>query len=226
LRANFNSGGDTLQLSVIPKANNEPDRGGVKAGDLLLASITFSQGAGMPTVPDGWTPVPNASVSNSNDQTVVWFHFAATTDLASYTWNWNSQAFPAGGITVWRGVNSSNPFDVPAKTAAGTGEFATAPALTPVSENIRLLSVFGAGNQSNQAFQQPVGIEPDIGGDETMAVKVIGGPANRTWFAHLIGDRIQVTKSGESTAAQQVQIIPNPKEGTATWTAISIALRP
>jgi len=199
----------------------------VKVGDLLLASITFLHDAGMPTVPDGWTQVPKASVSNSNDQTVVWYHFAAKTDLSSYTWTWTSPAFPAGGITVWRGVNSTNLFDVTAETAAGTGEFATAPALTPTSANIRLLSVFGAGNQSNQAFQQPVGVGPGIGGDETMAVKVIGGPANRTWFAHLVGDRIQVTESGKSTAKQMVQIIPtNPKESTATWTAISIALRP
>lgn len=228
-RANFNSAGTNLQLNVIPTANDEQSRGGVKVGDLLLASITFSQDAGMPKVPDGWTPVPKASVSNSNDQTIVWYHFAAVTDLSSYTWTWNSPAFPAGGITVWRGVNSSNPFDVPAATGSGTGQFATAPALTPASENIRLLSVFGAGNQSNQAFQQPVGVGPGIGGDETMAVKVIGGPANRTWFAHLVGDRIQVTKSGNPTAAQQVQIIPNPNPPggpAATWTAISIALRP
>jgi len=219
LRANFNSAGTNLHLNVIPKAN-------VKTGDLLLASITFLQGAGMPTVPDGWTQVPMASVSNSNDQTVVWYHFAATTDLSSYTWRWNSPAFPAGGITVWRGVDSDNPFDVSAETEAGTGEFATAPALTPASQNIRLLSVFGAGNQINQAFQQPVGVGPGIGGDETMAVKVIGGPGNGTWFAHLVGDRIQVTESGKKTAAQMVQIIPGKEGGTATWTAISIALRP
>ena len=46
-----------------------------------------------------------------------------------------------------------------------------------------------------------------------MAVRVIGGPANETWYAHLLADRIQVTESGKSTAAQQVQIIPSRQAG-------------
>ena len=127
---------------------------------------------------------------------------------------------------MWRGVRKNNPFDVDAVTAAGTGPNATAPAITPVSENIRLLSVFGAGNQTGQAFQQPVA--PGLGGDETLALKVIGGPQSGTWFAHLVADRIQVTQSGQSAPAQSVQIIPTPLLGqpSATWSAISIALRP
>ena len=29
-----------------------------------------------------------------------------------YVWTWtNATAFPAGGLTAWRGVNSTNPFD-------------------------------------------------------------------------------------------------------------------
>src|SRR5262249_46033579 len=55
-------------------------------------------------VPAGWLQVPNASASNSNDQTVVWFHFVASGDPDLYTWDWGgTKAFPSGGITVWRG---------------------------------------------------------------------------------------------------------------------------
>ena len=198
LRADFNSKGSTLELSIIPTAQAGSDQG-AKIGDLLLASITFFSGAGLPKVPGGWFQVPNGSVvSNSNDQTVVWYHFMASGDSSSYTWTWNSVAFPAGGITVWRGVNSSNPFDVPAAVASGTGKTALAPALTLVSANTRLLSVFGAGNQNSQVFPQPGG-GPGIGADETIALKVIGGPAIETYYAQEVGDRIQITESGKST---------------------------
>jgi hypothetical protein len=225
-RANFNSAGTNLQLRVIPMGSEEPGPGGAKVGDLLLASITFFSGAGLPQVPAGWSQVPNASASNSNDQTVVWFHFVASGDPDLYTWDWGgTKPFPSGNITVWRGVSKNNPFDVPAVTAAGTGPNATAPAITPASKNIRLLSVFGAGNQTGQAFQQPVA--PGLGGDETLALKVIGGPQSETWFAHLVADRIQVTQSELSAPAQSVQIIPSPLgRPAATWSAISIALRP
>jgi len=55
----------------------------------LLASLTFASSAGLPTIPDGWKQMPNAGVSRSNDQTVVWYHFVAARDSRSYTWTWN-----------------------------------------------------------------------------------------------------------------------------------------
>src|SRR5262249_22653622 len=87
-RANFNSAGTNLQLRVIPMVSDEPGAGGAKVGDLLLASITFLSDAGLPQVPAGWSQVPNASASNSNDRTVVWFHFVASGDPDLYTWDW------------------------------------------------------------------------------------------------------------------------------------------
>jgi hypothetical protein len=115
LRANFNSAGSNLRLSVLPGSLLE-------AKDLLLASITFYSGAGTPSLPTGWTQVPGASVmSGSLDQTMVWYHFVvfAKPEPANYIWTWTNKAFPSGGITVWRGVNKTNPFDATATVNQG-----------------------------------------------------------------------------------------------------------
>jgi hypothetical protein len=125
-RWNFNSAGSDLQIAAVPGGMN---------GDLLLGSITFNSGASA-TPPSGWTQVPGASVvSNSNDQTVVWYHFVGTTpEPASYTWTWtNAAASPAGGITAWRGVNIADPFDVTGTVDNGISATATAPAITTVN---------------------------------------------------------------------------------------------
>jgi hypothetical protein len=219
LRANFNSGGSSLQLSVVP---------GVTQGDLLLASITFFSGA-KPTPPSGWTQVPGASVvSNSDNQTVVWQHFVgANPEPASYTWTWNTTAFPSGGITAWRGVDSASPFDGEASVDNGTGTTATAPSLTTAANDERLISVFGAGNATGQTIGLPVNGAGAI--DETGALKVFGGAQLMTNYAHLVADRHEANKG--STSPQTVVITsstnpPDPNIAKSDWTAITIALKP
>jgi hypothetical protein len=210
LRWNFNSAGSSLQLARVP---------GVTNGDLLLASITFFSGASA-TPPSGWTQVTGASVlSNSNDQTVVWYHFVgANPEPATYMWTWtNATASPAGAITAWRGVNAVNPFDVAASIDNGIGATATAPAITTITANAQLVSVFGAGGASGQAFALPA--------NETGAVKVNGGPTVGTWYAHLVADKPQ--KSAGPTLPQAVVVTTNPGgQNGGDWTAISLALRP
>jgi hypothetical protein len=212
LRANFNSGGSNLQLSVLPQSL-------LKEGDLLLASITFNTSA-TPTLPSGWTQVPGASVaSNSNDQTVVWYHFVGEqAEPASYTWTWNAIADPSGGITAWRGVDSTVPFDTTASVNEGVSATATAPSITTHTAFAQVLSVFGAGNTNGQAFALPSG-GPGIGTDETGALKVNVAPSSGTYYAHLVADRIEAEPV--ATATQSV-----PMTSSSDWTAISLALKP
>src|SRR5262249_31787493 len=149
---------------------------GIQFGDLMLASITFFAGA-RPTPPAGWTAVPGANVmSQSNDQTVVWYRIASNNEPASYTWKWDAVAYPAGTITVWRGVDNANPFDgIKAQVDNGTGDFARAPSVTIKTPNSQLLSIFGAGNASRLNIQGPISTNPSVGADETKAAKVVGG---------------------------------------------------
>jgi Thaumatin family len=216
LRANFNSAGSTLPLSVLPGSL-------LQAGDLLLASITFNSGAGTPKLPTGWTQVPGASViSGSNDQTMVWYHFVVTPngEPANYTWTWTTGAFPSGGITVWRGVNRTNPFDATASVNQGSGANATAP----------VLSIFGAGGATGLVFGLPASNNPGIGTDETGALVVNGGPASGTYYAHLVADRIGASngKDPGATDLQTTTLTSNNGDDTAKsdWTAITIALKP
>ena len=214
LRANFNSAGSSLQLNVAP---------GVQNGDLLITSITFYAPAGPPMAPSGWSFVPNADVTEVTQRTAVWYHFVSNGDPTSYTWTWTSAAYPSGGLTAWRGVNSTTPFDVDAKTAGGTGTVAVAPSITTVTEGTRLLSVFGAGSANQASFALPVG-SVGIGTDETGAVKLNGGPNTGTYVAHLVGDRIQAKRN----LAQSVKITQSGKMPVSSgpdWTAISIMLR-
>ena len=209
LRWNYNSGGSSLQLNVVP---------GVQSGDLLLASITFLSTA-TATPPTGWTPVPDATVvSNANDQTVVWYHFVGTTpEPANYTWTWDAAASPAGGITAWRGVDATDPFDVTASVDTGVSDTATAPSINTLTANAQLISVFGAGGADGQSFALP--------GNETGAVKVNGGPTAGDWYAHLLSDKPQ--KTAGATLPQAVIITTNPGNAApGDWTAISFALKP
>lgn len=214
LRANFNSGGQDLPVNVVP---------GVQPGDLLLVSISFDSAA-TPVAPSGWSIVPNADVTSSkNQRTVVWYHIAAKGDPTSLVWNWNQAANPSGGMTAWKGVNSANAFDVPAVTASGVGKIATAPGVTAITANTRLLSVYGAGTANQPSFALPV--NDKNAGDETGALKINVGPKG-TYYAHLVGDRIQVAKGAIS--AQSVAISQKDPINTngPDWTAISIVLRP
>ena len=218
LRANFNSAGSSLQLSAIP---------GVQTNDLLIASITFHVAA-TPTPPSGWTQVPGASVANSNNQTVVWYHFVTASEPSSYNWTWSSTAYPSGGLTAWRGVNPTNPFDGQTATTAfknSPSHTATAPVISTPTKGDRLLSVYGAGGALLQTFAIPIG--PGVGGDETFAVKVIGGPTKGSYYAHFVGDRIQTTTPA---LEQSVQVIAPAIKGVpqapGNWTAISMVLAP
>jgi Thaumatin family len=222
LRANFNLAGSNLQLSVLPASL-------LRAGDLLLASITFNTSA-TPTVPSGWTQVPGASVvSNSNNQTVVWYHFVSDpkAEPASYMWSWNKIASPSGGITAWRGVNSTDPFDATASVNEGIGATATAPSITTHTAYAQLLSVFGAGNANGQTFGLPV--STSVGLDETGALKVFGGPVSGTYYAHLVADRIESRPVATDTQSVQITsntVPPDPNIAKSDWTAISFALKP
>src|SRR5262245_20579529 len=197
--SHHNSAASSLHLKVPA---------GVQNADLLLASITFDSVAA-PMPPSGWALVPNANAtSSSNAQTAVWDHIA-TGEPGGYTWHWSTTADPAGGMTAWRGVDTTNPFDVTAAAATGAGAKATAPSITTVTAFSELISVFGGGNANSQEFTAP--------NDEDGEVSVIGGPVSGTWFAHLVAAKLQREAGATSPEAASVT--------SGDWTAISIALK-
>ena len=225
MRPNFNAEGTSLQLSIIPPSL-------LNAKDMMLASITFNSAAGSPTVPTGWTQVPGASATEgSGDQTVVWYHFVTSPSLepATYVWSWNQAASPSGGMTAWRGVSLSNPFDATAAVDQGVGATATAPPITTQTPFAQVISVYGAGNAEGLVFGIPQSTVSGVGIDETGALKIAGGPTVGSYYAHLMGDRIEAKPS--VTDPQAVTLTsdttpPDPNIGNSEWTAISFALKP
>jgi hypothetical protein len=180
-------------------------------------------------------------VSNSSDETAVWYHFVVepNAEPASYNWAWNGVAYPAGGITAWRGVNSTGcssgstkcqAFDAAPVVDQGTGAIATAPSITTKTLKAQVLSIFGAGEATGLAFGLPVSNKPGIGTDETGALVVNGGPTIKSYYAHLVADRIGASSATDPGPTDpQTVTLSSSNQGDPTmsnWTAISIALRP
>jgi hypothetical protein len=199
---------------------------------MMLASITFNSAAGSPNVPAEWTQVPGANVtSNSNDQTVVWYHFVTqpNQEPTSYTWNWNQAAAPSGGITDWRGVSLSSPFDTAAAVDSGVGATATAPSIMTHTPFAQVISVYGAGNAEGLVFGLPVSTAPGVGIDETGALKVAGGTTVESYYAHLMGDRIEAkprVTDPQAVILTSATNPPDPNIGNTEWGSISFALKP
>ena len=236
MRVNFNQAGSDLTLSVVP---------GAQAGDLLLASMTYLGTAGEPQIFDGtnaaspgWSQIAGVN-SPKNHRTAVWFHVVGNGDFQSnpsrtYRWAWNQIAFPAGALTVWRGVDSSK---FVSATASGQGPqttnkgdngpvaFAQAPAVTTDTPNSRVISIFGAGGANKPNFDLPT--DSNNAGDETGAAKLVGGPSGGTYYGHYVADRIQPPKGPVSQQQSKItQSAMPPVTNGINWEAITIVLKP
>jgi len=79
-----------------------------------------------------------------------------------------------------------------------------------------------------QVFGLPQSTAPGVGIDETGAVKVFGGPTLGSYYAHLVGDRIEAkprTTDPQAVGLTSNTTPPDPNIGNSDWTAISFALK-
>ena len=81
---------------------------GVQSGDLLLAQISWRGNRNISAVPTGWT-LRQFQVYGGTIRQAVYSKLATGSESASYVWQFSSSGRNAGGISVWRGVDSSDP---------------------------------------------------------------------------------------------------------------------
>jgi hypothetical protein len=127
---------------------------GLAAGDLLLAVLTPDNN---PTVsaPPGWTLVVGPLKPDGGAEVFAYYHVVqAGESAANYAWALGSPQKWGGGITAYRGVDTSHPLDVgtPATKVDGTGTSTsiTLSGVTTATSGAMLIGGLGAdGSTAN-----------------------------------------------------------------------------
>ena len=119
---------------------------GVQAGDLLLAQIALDGNTTLAT-PSGWTLLQNDS--NTIVQ-ALYYRFATASETGNVTWTWSNNRRAAGGIVLYRGVDSSQP-PGPAAVDSDDDDDLEAPAQTVVEANSLLITLYGL-NRGNETL--------------------------------------------------------------------------
>jgi PKD repeat protein len=119
---------------------------GVSAGDLLVAGFSVDNNPGI-TAPAGWTQItslqPNTGVTVAAYYRVV----GSGETVIADSWATSTAEKYGGGMTAYRGVSASHPFDVatPSTTVATTHvSSVTAPSVTTVTDGALLIGGLGA----------------------------------------------------------------------------------
>jgi PKD repeat protein len=121
---------------------------GISTGDLLLGAFTVNN---TPTVtpPTGWAPIVGPLKPNGGAEAFAYYHIVQAGEAAtSYSWALSSAQKWGGGITAYRGVDPSNPFDVASPAtkvdSTGTSTTITIGGITTVTNGAMLVGGLGA----------------------------------------------------------------------------------
>jgi PKD repeat protein len=137
---------------------------GVAAGDVLVSSVTADLNPTMTSIPSGWTPMVNALSVNSSStggaRVFAYYHVVTSSDPASYTWKLSSAAKWGGGITAYRGVDTTTPLDtsvVTGKQTSYTGTSLSLPSVTTTRAGAMLIGGVGLDSGTPSLVSQPSG---------------------------------------------------------------------
>jgi hypothetical protein len=127
---------------------------GALSGDLLLATIA-TDGSEVFNTPVGWTEIDQGD-SGGSVSVVAFYRIATATEPTSHTFTWGSNEEAAGAILRYSGVSSSNPIDA-FVVATGPGDNPTAPTVTTLSADTRVVRIYGADDDDLAANPFPPG---------------------------------------------------------------------
>jgi hypothetical protein len=129
-----------------------PVPAGVLANDVMIAQVTVRGGAATTlTAPAGWSLVRRDNDGGGQIADGIYLHVVtATSEPASYTWNFSAGNDAAGGIAAYSGVNTVTPIDVTSGQANASSTSMTASSVTiPAGHNAdRLLAIFATPNSA------------------------------------------------------------------------------
>ncbi|HEY6415162.1 MAG TPA: hypothetical protein VIX41_02950, partial [Acidimicrobiales bacterium] len=95
---------------------------GTLAGDVMIASIGFTNPAATVPVPAGWSLLDRVDNPNgSANSLAVYLRVAAAGEPASHTWTVSGATFLVGGIQGFSGVDTVSPVDVKGGQCTPTG---------------------------------------------------------------------------------------------------------
>jgi hypothetical protein len=143
---------------------------GVVDGDLLISQITADNN---PTVtpPAGWSPVVGPLSIGTSARVFTYYHVVsnAAAESSDYTWTLNSAQKWNAGITAFRGVNTTTPFDTAATTkvdSSATVATLAVPGVTTVTAGAVVVGGVGANSGAST-------VEPPAGWAESMEATTI-----------------------------------------------------
>jgi PKD repeat protein len=134
---------------------------GAATNDLLLADFTVDNVASV-TPPAGWTRIVGPLQPDDGAEVFAYYHVVGAGETpGSYAWSLSASQRWSGGITVYRGVDTSHPLDVATPStktecAAVAGTSITAPGVTTVTAGAFLIGGLGADGR-NVNTNPPVG---------------------------------------------------------------------
>lgn len=143
---------------------------GTASGDLLLATLSTDSDEAFDT-PPGWTLVGQEN-SGGSVSVAVFYRIATASEPADHTFIWGSNEEAAGAILRYSGVSTSNPIGVWG-IASGSSNSPTAPSVTTLSADTRIVRVYGADDDDLAGSPYPPGttgrlnIESSNGGGTT-----------------------------------------------------------
>jgi Ig domain of plant-specific actin-binding protein len=159
--------------------------GGVQAGDVLLASVSYRLGGSASVgVPSGWNLVRADTCAGPRDtyQTQRTYSRVATgSEPASYTWSFGNAAGAVGAVVSYAGIDTSAP--IAAHNGDRTRNSAWVRALGVNSPVANGMVVVALGRSSNVSIPAPNGM------NARTAASTAGGPAGGL----LIADVVQAT---------------------------------
>lgn len=155
------SSGDNSKLNDDKLVMSRP--GSVAAGDVMIAWVTqrtdkLPLAAEMSSEPGGWTVVLTQDDGNGFG-TTVYRRIAGAAEPGSYTWRFKKKGRTAGGIMVFRGVDTSTPLEASAAQLNSPASNYATPSLSTTSANTMLVALFAVPS-GEIPIATPAGLSP------------------------------------------------------------------
>jgi VCBS repeat-containing protein len=191
-----------------------------QAGDFIVVITGFASGTdGAPGVvsPSGYIEIADLWGNDSLDANLsVSYKFLGDTPETSIIVAGHNYLVTRGAGTIillFRNVNATTPLDVTTATAVGTNSaHANPPALTPVTDGAMVVVAAGwVAMAPSNTPTFPAGFENEAAVINGSTVSFVGAACTRAW---------------EGGAVDPAAFVATSSDGTCSWCAVTLALRP
>jgi hypothetical protein len=162
-----------------------PRPSGTQSGDVLVASLDVG-GAPQITAPAGWTLVRSDVAPGSFVKATYW-HLAAESEPASYTWTFSSSQLVIGLMLAYTGVDPANPVDASSGQANASSTSVVAPSVNASAAGSMLVMLVGLA--SNGSVTPPTGMTERAEAAAGRSNKVTGEASDATVGTGATGPR-------------------------------------